>query len=90
METATPIPAFAPVLSELEGEGGAGSEKVLGTEKEGVLAERVLIEGVLVEAMGDVVILLTRLLVETPLEIAETDVPTLVAGCAVRDCGGAA
>ena len=78
MENVTPIPPFAPSLSEFEGTEAGRSEEVLGTEREGVL----------VEVMGDIVMLLTRLLEETPLELVETDVTTFVATCAVKDCGG--
>ena len=42
----------------------------------------------LFEVMGDIVILVTRLLEGTPLELVETDATTLVAACAVKDCGG--
>ena len=89
---ATPIPAFAPALRELEGAGvWEGDDGVVDAEGGMVLLEDVEdvegVEDVEDGEDGEDAEDETVLLVE---EVAEADVVELDAACLVKDCGGGA
>ena len=82
MEAATPIPALAPALRELEGTSvGVADGGELDGRGEGVLVRDVDTNA---EDVEDVVMLLLV------AEVAEDDVVELDAACLVKDCGDGA